>query len=113
MTLNEIGADMMNWMVSLRIEIESHCECGTEPSGSISHGVSPYKAQQNNDNTCVYISTVFHMHYIWYVELAFVEIDIVLPTQGQSVIKQRDNTCERCSKRPRIEQNASSLQLQL
>ena len=39
MDLGEIGINAGNW-VDWRELLESPCECGTEPSGSISHGVS-------------------------------------------------------------------------
>ena len=37
MDLEEIGINAGNWVDSAR---ESPCECGIEPPGSISHGVS-------------------------------------------------------------------------
>ena len=42
MNLKEININTTNWFDSIqdRDLLESPCECGTEPSGFISHGVS-------------------------------------------------------------------------
>ena len=42
MDLEEIGINAGNWVDSAqdRKLLESHCECGIEPPGSLSHGVS-------------------------------------------------------------------------
>ena len=41
MDIEEIGINAGNWDDSARMELlETHCECGTEPPGFISHGVS-------------------------------------------------------------------------
>ena len=39
---NEIGIDTRNWVGFGLVWglLESHCECGIEPPGSIGHGVS-------------------------------------------------------------------------
>jgi hypothetical protein len=40
MNLKDIGGNTRNWVDSSQDRIISHFECGTEPPGSISHGVS-------------------------------------------------------------------------
>ena len=41
MYLNQIGINTRNGVIHLTIGIiKSHCECGIEPPGSISHGIS-------------------------------------------------------------------------
>ena len=40
MDLGEIGISAGNWVDTAQGLLESPCECGIEPLGSISHGVS-------------------------------------------------------------------------
>ena len=40
MDLKELGTNIRNWLILLRILLESPCEWGIQPSGFISHGVS-------------------------------------------------------------------------
>jgi hypothetical protein len=37
--LNEIGVNTKNWLDTVEVLLESHCECIIEPSGSISLGI--------------------------------------------------------------------------